>query len=322
MLDLAKMKSLALWPKMRADIEAALTTVMGELPKERVETQAKTVDETEHAGYVRKRVNYFVDGWERVSAWLFVPDGKDEAPAIVCCHQESPQAKDESAGIEGDTRLAFAQHFAELGYITVAPDCISAGERRLGNVKHYDSKAYYKANSKLSLAGRMLLDHMYALDLLEEQKRVDAARIGVVGHGLGGFNALLLSAFDDRVRTCVSSCGFTRFSTDKDPERWTNMEGLALLPGLKKSIEAKSFDFDWEHILALVAPSPTLVITSNSDTPFSNPKSCEKAVSAASRIYKLLGAQSAIEHFPHTDGYNNFSRETLEVTDEWFERWL
>lgn len=322
MLDLSKLKNLGGWPKLRADIEAALFNVLGELPKERVETQAKTVDETEHAGYVRKRVNYFVDGWDRVSAWLFIPDGKDEAPAIVCCHYESPQAKDESAGLEGDTRFAFAQHFAELGYVALAPDCITAGERRLGATKHYDSKAYYKTNTKLSLAGRMLVDHMYGLDLLEEQKRVDPARIGVMGHGLGGFNALMLAAFDDRIRACVSSCGFTRFATDKAPERWINGDGLALMPPLKKNIDAKSFDFDWEHILALVAPSPTLVITSAADTPYANPKSCEKAVSLASRVYKLLGAQGAIDHFTHSDGYGNFSRETLEVADEWFERWL
>lgn len=322
MLDLGKLKSLALWPKLRSDIETALLGVLGEIPKERVETQAKTVDETEHAGYVRKRVNYFVDGWERISAWLFVPEGKEELPAILCCHQECPQGKEESAGIEGDSRLAFAQHYAELGYITIAPDCLLAGERRSSNVKPYDTKAYYKGNNKLSIAAKMALDHMYALDLLGEQKRVDTARIGVVGHGLGAFNALMLAALDDRVRACVASCGFTRFATDKEPERWARPEGLSLMPQLRPQIESGNYVFDWEHILALAAPSPTLVVTALSDTPFSNPKSCEKAVSAAGRVYKLLGAHSAIDHYGHNGGFNGFPRDAIEVADEWFERWL
>ncbi|MBP8130045.1 MAG: dienelactone hydrolase family protein [Candidatus Hydrogenedentes bacterium] len=322
MLDLAKLKNLSTWPKMRAEIEASLLAVLGELPKERVELQAKTVDELEHAGYVRKRVNYFVDGWERISAWLFVPEGKDEAPAILCCHQETPAGKDEAAGFEGDSRLAFAQHYAELGYVTLAPDCLTAGERRLHSAKPFDTKQYYKNNSRLSFAGRMLLDHAYAIDLLEEQKRVDSARIGVIGHGLGAFNALLLAAFDDRVRACVASCGFTRLSTDKDPDRWTRGEGMCLMPELKKSLDAGQAPFDWEHILALAAPSPTLVITSTADTPLSNPKSCEKAVTLAGRVYKLLGARTAIDHYGHAQGFQNFTRETLEVADEWFERWL
>ncbi|HNR29395.1 MAG TPA: dienelactone hydrolase family protein [Candidatus Hydrogenedentes bacterium] len=322
MLDLGKLKNLSAWPQMRGDIESALLAVLGDLPKERVEPQAKTVDETEHAGYVRKRVNYFVDGWERVSAWLFVPDGKEEAPAIVCCHRETPAGKDEAAGIEGDMRLAFAQHYAELGYVTLAPDCLTAGERRVSSAKPFDTKQYYKSNTKLSFAGRMLVDHMYALDLLEEQKRVDAARIGVIGHGLGAFNALLLAAFDDRVRACVASCGFTRFATDKDPQRWARAEGMCLLPELRKRLDSGDFAFDWEHILALAAPSPTLIITSTSDTPFANPKSCEKAVTLAGRVYKLLGARTAIDHQEHQQGFNNFTRETLEIADEWFERWL
>lgn len=322
MVDLAKLKNLSTWPKIRAEIESALLAVLGELPKERVEPQAKTVDEVEHAGYVRKRVNYFVDGWERVSAWLFVPEGKDEAPAILCCHQESSPGKDEAAGLEGDLRVAFAQHYAELGYVTLAPDCLTAGERRFHSAKPFDTKQYYKNNSKLSFAGRMLVDHMYALDLLEEQKRVDPARIGVIGHGLGAFNALLLAAFDDRVRACVASCGFTRISTDKDPQRWARSEGMSLMPELKKSLDAGRVEFDWEHILALAAPSPTLIITSVADTPFSNPKSCEKAVALAGRVYKLLGARTAIDHHDHSHGYHNFTRETLEVADEWFERWL
>lgn len=321
MVDLAKMKSLGSWPVTRGAIEASVLEVLGKLPPERAELQVKTVDEHDFPGYVRKRVNYFVSSWERISAWLFVPDGKEEMPAILCCHQETRQGKEEPAGIDGDPRLAFAQHYAELGYVTIAPDCITAGERCAPRQEAYDTKAYYKDHAKLSAAGKMLLDHLHALDLLEEQKRVDAARIGVVGHGLGGFNALLLTAFDERVRACVASCGFTRFATDSEPERWTPEQGLVLLPKLREHIAAKKFPFDWEHILALAAPSPTLVITSMKNTPYAEPKSCEKAVQTAARIYKLLGAQDALEHFSHNAGYAMTS-DLVDLADDWFERWL
>jgi dienelactone hydrolase len=321
MVDLSKMKGLAGWSDTRAEIEAAVLSVIGKIPDERVELQVKTVDEQEFRGYTRKRVNYFVDSWDRVSAWLFIPEGKEELPAVVCCHQECRQGKDEPAGLEGDPRLAFAQHYAEMGFVAVAPDCITAGER---TTKHgpLDTKGFYKekGSEKFSVAGKMLLDHLRAVDLLEEQKRVDAARIGVVGHGLGGMNALLLTAFDERVRACVASCGFARHEGGQPTPHWISHEDLVLMPRLCET-EDKTPAFDWEHLLALAAPSPTLVITALKESPFINPKSCEKAVQLASRVYKSLGAAGALEHFGHSSGYA-MSTECMDRADEWFERWL
>jgi dienelactone hydrolase len=322
MLDLAKTR-MASWPVARTQIEEQTRALLGQLPKDRVDVQTKTVDELDYPGYVRRRVNYFVDGWERCSAWLFIPEGKEEAPAIVCCHQETtPYGKDEPAGLEGDSRFAFAQHFAELGYVTLATDCFSAGERRSGAQKPFEMKPYAKENAKISPAGKMLLDHLYAVDVLQDQKRVDPARIGVIGHGLGGFNALMLAALDDRVQACVASCGFTRIESAKNPGGWPTLEGLPLLPGLAAAPEGDGFPYDWEHIMALAAPSPMLVMTSLSDTPIESPRSCDKAIKNAAKVYKVLGAKSAIEHFTHHDGYYAFSREALEKAEDWFERWL
>ncbi len=167
----------------------------------------------------------------------------------------------------------------------------------------------------------MLAEHRRALDIFSEIKRVDPTRIGVIGHGLGGMNALLLAACDDRVQACVASCGFTRFSTDKNAGAWPGLRNLVLFPQIKKQAAAKSFLFDWEHILALAAPTPVLLITSLSNSIHDNPKSCQKAFSSAAKIYKLLGAPGAIDQFTHHDGHS-VAPETVEVADEWFERWL
>jgi dienelactone hydrolase len=321
MFDLAKLKSPSDWTGIRGQIESAVLEVTGPVSRDRVDLQLKTVDEVEFRGYVRKRVNYFVDSWDRISAWLFIPDGKDEAPGILCCHSQVQQGKDEPAGLEGDARLAFAQHYAEMGYVTLAPDCMTAGDRISMKLRAYDTKTFYKDNPKISIASKMLADHMRALDVFNEVKRLDTARIGVVGHGLGAFNALMLAAFDERVQACVASCGFTRFATDKEPKRWANEEGLILLPKICEYIKGSKYPYDWEHLLALAAPSPTLVITALTDSEFSNPRSCQKSVTMASKVYKLLGAPSALDHYGHHDGHR-ITPETLEVADEWFERWL
>jgi dienelactone hydrolase len=321
MQDLSKLKGLSEWPAVREKIEAAVRNVLGDMDTERVELQMKTLDETSFPGYTRRRVNYFVDEWERVTAWLFVPDGRDEAPGILCCHQAVPFGKDEPAGVRGDARMAIAKRYAEMGYFTIAPDCITAGERLSHGLQPYDTKSFYKDNPKKSALGKMLHDHTYALDALCDLKRVDPARLGVIGHGLGGTNALLLSAFDQRVQSCVSSCGFTRFSEDKNPGRWAGEDPFVQLPKLREAIDAKSFPFDWEHVLALIAPTPTLVVTSTNDEVLSNPKSCEKAVKSAKTMYKFLGATDALVQYTHQAGHA-LTPQALEQADDWFERWL
>ncbi|NIA12703.1 MAG: prolyl oligopeptidase family serine peptidase [Nitrospiraceae bacterium] len=291
------------------------------MPKSRVELQTKTADEVQCAGYVRRRVNYFVDECERVSAWLFVPEEKEEIPAILCCHQKVPQGKDEPAGLEGEPVLALAQHYAELGYVTLAPDCITAGDRVSSGLDPFDTKQFYHDNPKKSALGKMLSDHIYAIDMLSEVKHVDSARIGVIGHGLGGRNALLLAAFDERVQVCVASCGFTRFAADTDPSRWVEDNGFAQMPLLRDAVKKGKFPFDWEHILAMAAPSPTLLITALNDELLPDGKSCQKALKLANNIYNLLGAQDALDIQTHNDGHR-MTADSLQWADEWLERWI
>lgn len=316
MVDLTALKDAASWSKARKEIVEAVKKTLGQRATNRADLQFTVVDEVDFPNYVRQRVNYFVDDWTRASAWMFLPNHQEECPALLCCHQECKQGKDEPAGLEGNGRLAFASHYAERGYVTLAPDCITAGERVSSRLEAYDTTLFYQDHPKASLLGKMLDDHIHALDLLEQERRVDAARIGVIGHGLGGTNALMLAALDGRVQSCVASCGFTRFATDTDVDRW-----LKYLPKLAEAVESKTFAFDWEHLLALSAPSAVLVMTALTGSSFSNPESCDEAVTQVEKLYKYFGAPQAIEHYTHDDGHQ-VTFEGLDMADDWFERWL
>lgn len=320
-IDLSKIKRLTQWQEAREAIESAIREVLGPLPTLRADLQVKTIDEFEHRGYVRRRVNYFVNEWERVSAWLCIPDGKDDVPALLCCHQTVPQGKDEPAGLNGDPNLAYAKRFAEMGYVTLAPDCITAGERVSPGHNPYDTAVFYSDNDEMSAMGKMLWDHAVALDVLSETKRVDAARLGVIGHSLGAYNAIFLAAFDERIQACAASCGFTRFEDDTNPERWARDEGFVHFPRLRPAIEARQYPFDWEHILALAAPVPILLLTALNDDIFPHTESCGVAVERAQRVYSLLGAPEAIENLEHMDGHS-MPVEAFDRAAEWFEQWL
>lgn len=321
MVDLAKIKNLGLWPSTREEIKSTVSKYLGAMPKSAVEPQVKVVDELQTPGYLRRRINYFVDDWSRVSAWLCLPEGKEEVPALLCCHPRVPQGKDQTVGLEGDGALAFAHRYAEMGYITLAPDCVNAGERTSPGREAFDTTNHYKDHPRLPVMGKMLADHMRALSILTETKRVDGARLGVIGHGLGGANALLLAAFDERIQTCVASCAFSRFADDPKAERWIDDDGFALWPTLAGDLEKGTLPFDWEHILALAAPNPTMLLTALNDDVLAKTKSCGKAVKLARRIYKLLGEEQALENVEHRQG-RTLNEDLLVRADEWFERWL
>ena len=321
-VELTSLKGLGDWPKMRKEIETAVASVMGKMPKDRADLQTKIADERDFPGFTRRRVNYFVDEWNRVSAWMFIPEGGEDCPALICMHGMTPLGKDEPAGMEGaDPTLAFARHFVDLGYVTIAPDCITCGERIYSQLEPFDTQSFYKDNPKMSAIGKMLSDHMSCVDLLGETKEVDSARIGAIGHDMGSYNALFLAAFDERLSTCVASCGFTSLVEDKAPERWAQDAGFVLMPKLREAIERREFPFDWDQILALIAPSPTFLITALNDEILPNTASVDKAMKRASKIYKMLGAQGAIENFTHRDGHR-MTPEALDAADTWFERWL
>lgn len=321
MVDLTKITSLTGWPEIRKNLEDTFVSTL-QVPKyEPVELQIRVLEENDIRGLTRRQIVFALTEVELATAWVFIPEGREDAPGILCCHHESVNGKDEAAGLEGSPRLAFAQHYAELGYVTLAIDVPTVARRSSNKREPYDTQAFYKENKNISFAGKMLADHRRALDVFSELKRVDPTRIGVIGHGLGGLNALLLSACDDRVQACVASCGFTRFATDKNAGMWPGFEHLSLFPQIKKLAATGKFLFDWEHILALAAPTPVQIITSLSNAIHDNPKSCQKAVTSAAKIYKLLGAPGAIDHFTHHDGHT-IAPETIEVADEWFERWL
>ncbi len=322
MQDLTGLKDVAAWPKMRHAIETSIQSVIGKPKKNSIDLQMKVMDELDGPGFARRRVNYFTDEWGRVSAWMFVPEGSDEKPAILCCHPRSRMGKDELAGFEGgDPNLALARYFAERGYVTFAPDCITSGERTYARQEAFNTKPFYKEHPKSSLMGKMLADHIKCIDLLCESEDVDPARIGVIGHGLGGTNALMLAAFDERVRAVVSSCGFTRMSEDPNPYRWVEDEGCELMPKLGAALKKDKLPFDWEHVLALIAPSPTLLITASNDDKLPKTSSCATAVKHAQAVYKLLGAKDTVQNMTHKDGHR-LPQEALDASLEWMDRWL
>src|SRR5262249_5721107 len=123
------------------------------------------------------------------------------SPAMLALHQTTKIGKDEPVGIGPMKNLHYGLELAQRGYVVLAPDYPSFGEYP------YD----FKASGHGSGTIKGIFNHMRCVDLLEEREDVDPERIGVIGHSLGGHNALFVAAFDERLKIIVSSCGWTPF---------------------------------------------------------------------------------------------------------------
>ena len=244
------------WSQQRSRILERVQEVMGELPQPEspVPLSPQVVSETEEGLIVRKKISYHTDNrTTRVRAWLLIPSTppKTGLPAVLCLHQTTAVGKDEPVGLAGDPNLAYARELAEQGFVALAPDYPSFGEH-----DHDFENDHYASGSM-----KAIYDNIRAVDYLETLAEVDADRIGVIGHSLGGHNSIYTAVFDPRLKVVVSSCGFTRFHKyyQGDLTGWTSQR---YMPRIRDRYHANpdEMPFDFSDLIAALAPRPFLAI--------------------------------------------------------------
>jgi dienelactone hydrolase len=205
-------------------LRQSLLTKLGRFP-ERIPLSFTVDSRIDEGAYTRALVTYDVEAGERVSAWLLMPQREappDGRPAVLAIHQHDNQydlGKGEPAGLSGNAMYAYGQELCQRGYVVLCPDLLCFEDRR-------PERAVRQANSALDDAGyerfeftrrllagsclqtKYLHDLTCAVDLLASLPGVNPERLGVIGHSLGGLEALWLMWYDDRITAAVSSCGF------------------------------------------------------------------------------------------------------------------
>jgi dienelactone hydrolase len=260
---------------------------------------------------VRRNISYQSEPGKRVPAYLFMPPFEPGAKvaAVLCLHQTTKLGKGEPAGLGGNPNLHYALHLAQRGFVTLAPDYPSFGEHKWD----FDAHPEYKSGTM-----KAIWDNIRAVDLLQSLSEVDPERIGVIGHSLGGHNAMFTAAFEPRLKVIVSSCGFTSFKKDDLPS-WT---GKVYMPRIAKVYgnDAAKVPFDFPEIVASFAPRPFLACAANHDDDFdvSGVRDC---LASARPIYALYGkAEHVAGYYP--DSKHDFPVDARKVAYEFLERHL
>ena len=278
-------KTAADWAKRRAQILAGMQEVMGPLP-DRSKLPAldiRITEETKEEGYTRYKLTFAAEGQDRIPAYLLVPDGVDaahKAPAMIALHQTTAQGKDEPVGLGVKTNLRYGLELAQRGYVVLAPDYPSFGDYQ------YD----FLADDYESGSMKGIFNHMRCVDLLSSREDVDATRIGVIGHSLGGHNAIFVGAFDERLKVVVTSSGWTPFH-DYYGGKLLGWTSDRYMPRIKEvyELDPDRVPFQMEEAVAAIAPRAFFSNSPLNDHNFAV-EGVRKAAAVIQPVYNLLGA--------------------------------
>jgi dienelactone hydrolase len=276
-------ETLADWNVRRDHILAHFQEVAGKLPggERRVPLDVQVTTTIKEAGFTRKKISFATETGDRVPAWLLLPDPvrmpAARFPAMLCLHQTIAIGKDEPAGLGSNRELAYARELAERGYVTLAPDYPNFGEYKI-NVYNL---GYTSATMKA------IWNNLRAVDLLCDLHEVDPSRIGVIGHSLGGHNAIFTALFDVRIKAVVSSCGFNAFPFyyKGNIAGWSHQ---GYMPSLRAhfGLDLKRVPFDFPELIAALAPRAFFTSSPLHDANF-EVEGVRACITAARAVYEL-----------------------------------
>jgi dienelactone hydrolase len=216
-------------------------------------------------------------------------------------------------GYSRDTRPFFVS-LAKRGFAVLAFDQIGFGTR----VR--DARYFYQRYPKWSLLGKMVTDTRAAVEAVAALEVVDSSRIYLVGYALGAKVGLITAALDDRVKGVMAVCGVdplrlgTAEKGTEGVQQYSHLHGL--LPRLGFFVGQESrLPFDFDEVLAAVAPRRTLIVAPTLDR-YAPLADVQLEVERAKKVYARLGNEDALQ-FETPLAFNSFTPAMQEAVFDW-----
>jgi dienelactone hydrolase len=315
---------LSVWKRRRKEVLSVWKTYIGCLPNP-VPVKWELLDEAPEADHRRLHIRYDTVGGDRVTAYLLLPHKAGDAalkrPAILALHPTSDDGKADVATPWGRASRCYGLELVSRGYIVLAPDAITAGERIYEGYEAYRTEPFYKRNPGWTAVGKMIADHRQAVELLRSLAGVHTGRIGVIGHSLGGYNGIFLAGLDKRIRAVVSSCGFSVFAGDPDPNRWGQRDWFSHIPRLTDDIRNGTVPFEFTEIAALAAPVPMFCWSGQQDRIFPNWIPIAQAMEEVNGLYQAMNVQGRFV-FRLGNAGHDFPEEVRQAAYRFLDCWL
>jgi pimeloyl-ACP methyl ester carboxylesterase len=201
---------------------------------------------------------------------FFDPDRESQKATVIWLHPWNySHGSNEGYGVQGTT---IYYRLAREGYQVVMYDQFGFGDHLT------DAVGFYERHPHWSRLGRTVHDLRQAIDFLVDGKGIsaepvpptDPEKIYLCGFSYGGMVGLYATALDERIAGLACFSGFTPMRTDTDAKRTGGIRRLwewhSLLPKLGLYHEEEStLPYDYDDLLALVAPRKCLVYAPTRD---------------------------------------------------------
>lgn len=296
-----------------APVLDSMQLVMGRLPElnNLPDFNTKMLDSIKEKTYTRYRIHFTVAQGEVLPALLYLPhnSGTAKSPAMLVLHSTDATGKMVLSGESRKPDRAYAVELAERGYVVIAPDYPGSGE-----LADYDF-----ANDRYE-SGTMkgIFNHIRCVDYLQSLPLVDKDRVGVIGHSLGGHNAIFISAFDKRLKITVSSCGWTKFNYYDAGEAPTKLYGGKMGPWAqerympwvrtKYHLDPNRMPFDFDIVIGSIAPRAVFINAPLHDKNF-NVEGVKEGMKKIEQPYKKLHQENKLK-VAYPDTGHDFPDET------------
>ena len=204
-------------------------------------------------GYRMRKLRYEIVPGFYGAAILYEPESlQGKVPAIVNVNGHvGPPGK----AVEYKQKRCI--HFARQGMLALNLEWFQFGELADEGNNHW-------FGAHLDLVGTHHLGLFYlamrkGLDYVYEHANVDRNRIGVTGLSGGGWQTIILSSLDERVKAAVPVAGYSALAPKLEVRRYGD------LGDLEQSATDLIDGQDYTHLTALMAPRPTLIAHNNMD---------------------------------------------------------
>ncbi|MGO4495503.1 dienelactone hydrolase family protein [Paenibacillus sp. 2RAB27] len=316
---LDRIETVGQWEFKRESIKAAWLKVLGTPPDSFAAASAigyEIMREEAMPDHRRLDIRYATFDGDQVEATLLLPNpyvfGEGKHPAVLALHPTASEGRLDIATPSGRKNRLYGLELVSRGYVVLAPDAITSGSRIYPGSEAFQSAPFYERNPRWTVVSKMLFDHMRAVDILCSVQEADSERIGAIGHSLGGYNSWFLAGLDERIRAVASSCGFSMFTDDPDPNRWGQRDWFSHFPSISDDLREDRIPFEWHEIAALAAPTPLWMWSGISDHIFPNWSAIACGMRDLDSLYKLLGRENSFTFWMGNAGHD-FPEEARQL---------
>ncbi len=261
-------------------------------------------------GYRIRKLRYeIVPGFQSV-ALLYEPENlHGKAPAILNVNGHvGPPGK--SVEYKQKRCITFARH----GILALNLEWFAFGELNQNGNQHFfgHDLDFVGANG----IGLFYLAMRKGLDYLYDHPSTDRTRIGMTGLSGGGWQTIVLSSLDERVRAAAPVAGYSSIISRVEAKKYGD------LGDFEQSATDMFHGVDFTHLTALMAPRPTLLVyNAEDDCCFRAAMTKPFVFDAIQPIFALYRKQDLLNWHENRDpGTHNYQLDNRTQAYHFFSR--